>query len=228
MSDILGFVLEAARGRMRWQTRRWRKVVRWVVRRGGVGLGKGGGGGWLALLICKTANLRTLCLPALSSSFSTFSTTAFSSYGGPTRSFSLLPAPLSFSISIYVSIYLSRSAHFGSTSLPSSRALLGPCKHAHQSTLSPSRSCHSLPSHLPAFPHPCGTSRKLYVPTLATLNAGLARDNPRPPPPPSTAAATPRVARRPTHLRHPTACSLFSSRRRSSRIHNQLTNTQVA
>lgn len=129
MSDILGFVLEAARGRMRWQTRRWRKVVRWVVRRGGgVGLGKGGGGGWLALLICKTANLRTLCLPALSSSFSTFSTTAFSSYGGPTRSFSLLPAPLSFSISIYVSIYLSRSAHFGSTSLPSSRALLGPCK----------------------------------------------------------------------------------------------------
>lgn len=35
MSDILGFVLEAARGRMRWQTRRWRKVVRWVVRRGG-------------------------------------------------------------------------------------------------------------------------------------------------------------------------------------------------
>lgn len=31
---------------------------------------KGGGGGWLALLICKTANLRTLCLPALSSSFS--------------------------------------------------------------------------------------------------------------------------------------------------------------
>lgn len=58
MSDILGFVLEAARGR-RWRrrwTRRWRKVVRWVV-----GLGKGGGGGWLALLICKTANLRTLC-----------------------------------------------------------------------------------------------------------------------------------------------------------------------
>lgn len=38
MSDILGFVLEAARGRRkrrRWRTRRWRKVVRWVVRRGG-------------------------------------------------------------------------------------------------------------------------------------------------------------------------------------------------
>lgn len=41
MSDILGFVLEAARGR-RWRrrrrrrrwTKRWRKVVRWVVRRG--------------------------------------------------------------------------------------------------------------------------------------------------------------------------------------------------
>lgn len=39
----------------------------------GGGPRKGGGGGWLALLICKTANLRTLCLPALSSSFSTFS-----------------------------------------------------------------------------------------------------------------------------------------------------------
>lgn len=52
---------------------------------------RGGGGGWLALLICKTANLRTLCLPALLFSFSTFSTTAFSSYGGPTRSFSPFP-----------------------------------------------------------------------------------------------------------------------------------------
>lgn len=221
MSDILGFVLEAARGRRRrkrrrWRTRRWRKVVRWVVRRG-VGLGKGGGGGWLALLICKTANLRTLCLPALSSSFSTFSTTAFSSYGGPTRSFSLLPSSLS----------LSRLISAQPVFLP--RARLSPCKHAHQSTLSPSRSRHSLPSHLPTFPHPYGTSRKLYVPTLATLNAGLARDNPRPSPPPSTAAATPRVARRPTHLRHPTPpAPLFSSRRRSSRIHNQLTNTQVA
>lgn len=70
----------------------------------GVGLGKGGGGGWLALLICKTANLRTLCLPALSSSFSTFSTTAFSSYGRP-RSFSLLPT----SIYLYHSLSLSPS-----------------------------------------------------------------------------------------------------------------------
>lgn len=156
----------------------------------GVGLGKGGGG-WLALLICKTANLRTLCLPALSSSFSTFSTTAFSSYGRPLLALSRFyplspPSPSSFS--------LARSTHFGSVSPPLSRTLLGPCKHAYQSTLSLSRSRHSLPSHLLAFPHPCGTSRKLYVPTLATLNAGLARDNPRPPPPPSTAAATPRVA----------------------------------
>lgn len=154
-----------------------------------MGLGKGGGG-WLALLICKTANLRTLCLPALSSSFSTFSTTAFSSYGRPllalSRFYPLSPSPPSFS--------LARSTHFGSVSPPLSRTLLGPCKHAYQSTLSLSRSRHSLPSHLLAFPHPCGTSRKLYVPTLATLNAGLARDNPRPPPPPSTAAATPRVA----------------------------------
>lgn len=83
---------------------------------GGVGLGKGGGGGWLALLICKTANLRTLCLPALSSSFSTFSTTAFSSYDGPTRSFSLLPSSHSLSLA------LSLSTHFGSACLPPSRA----------------------------------------------------------------------------------------------------------
>lgn len=149
----------------------------------GVGLGKGGGGGWLALLICKTANLRTLCLPALSSSFSTFSTTAFSSYGRHLLALSRFYLPLSLS--------LARSPHFGSISLPLSRTFLGPCKHAYQFTLSLSRSRHSLPSHLLAFPHPCGTSRKLYVPTLATLNAGLARDNPRPPPPPSTAAATP-------------------------------------
>lgn len=97
MSDILGFVLEAARGRRRrWRTRRWRKVVRWVVRRGWAS--EKGGGGWLALLICKTANLRTLCLPALSSSFSTFSTTAFSSYGRPllalSRFYPLSPLPL--------------------------------------------------------------------------------------------------------------------------------------
>lgn len=87
----------------------------------GVGLGKGGGGGWLALLICKTANLRTLCLPALSSSFSTFSTTAFSSYGRP-RSFSLLPT----SIYLYHSLSLPRSTHFGSISPPLSRTLPRP------------------------------------------------------------------------------------------------------
>lgn len=45
-------------------------------------------GGWLALLICKTANLRTLCLPVLLLVLSTFSA-AFSSYSGTTRSFSL-------------------------------------------------------------------------------------------------------------------------------------------
>lgn len=154
-----------------------------------MGLGKGGGGGWLALLICKTANLRTLCLPALSSSFSTFSTTAFSSYGRPLLALSRFYLPLAHALSLPLARLI--SAHL---SLPLSRMLLGPCKHAYQFTLSLSRSCHSLPSHLLAFPHPCGTSRKLYVPTLATLNAGLARDNPRPPPPPSTAAATPRVA----------------------------------
>lgn len=49
---------------------------------------KGEGCGWLALLICKTANLRTLCLPVLLFVLSTFST-AFSSYGETTRSFSL-------------------------------------------------------------------------------------------------------------------------------------------
>lgn len=66
----------------------------------GVGLGKGGGGGWLALLICKTANLRTLCLPALSSSFSTFSTTAFSSYGRPLLALSRFYLPPSLSRSL--------------------------------------------------------------------------------------------------------------------------------
>lgn len=153
----------------------------------GVGLGKGGGGGWLALLICKTANLRTLCLPALSSSFSTFSTTAFSSYGRPLLALSRFYYP-------FLSLSRARLISAQSLFLSLTHASLGPCKHAYQFTLSLSRSRHSLPSHLLAFPHPCGTSRKLYVPTLATLNAGLARDNPRPPPPPSTAAATPRVA----------------------------------
>lgn len=79
----------------------------------GVGLRKGGGGGWLALLICKTANLRTLCLPALSSSFSTFSTTAFSSYGRPL---------LALSRFYYPFLSLARSTHFGSISLPLSHA----------------------------------------------------------------------------------------------------------
>lgn len=73
-----------------------------------MGLGKGGGGGWLALLICKTANLRTLCLPALSSSFSTFSTTAFSSYGGPTSLF-LAFTRASLFLYLYLRIYLSIS-----------------------------------------------------------------------------------------------------------------------
>lgn len=143
-----------------------------------------------------------------------------------TRSFSLLPT----SIYLCHSLSFPRSTHFGTFSLPLSRTLLGPCKHAYQFTLSLSRFRHSLPSHLLAFPHPCGTSRKLYVPTLATLNAGLARDNPRPPPPPSTAAATPRVALPSSYPSLPPhrPCPLFSSRRRSSWIHNQLTNTQVA
>lgn len=99
---------------------------------------------------------------------------------------SLLP-PLSLFLSL---LYDSFRLNLSSSLTPASR----PLQHAYQSTLSLSRSRRSLPSHLLAFPHPCGTSRKLYVPTLATLNAGLARDNPRPSPPPSTAAATPRVA----------------------------------
>ncbi|KYM99768.1 hypothetical protein ALC62_09386, partial [Cyphomyrmex costatus] len=99
------------------------------------------------------------CRPAhrssTSSSFSTFSsTTAFSSYGAPTRSFTPRLSRSLDSFRLNLSASLTR-------------------------------------------PHPCGTSRKLYVPTLATLNAGLARDNPRPPPPPSTAAppSRPRLLR---------------------------------
>lgn len=151
MSDILGFVLEAARGRRRrWRTRRWRKVVRWVVRRG-VGLGKGGGGGWLALLICKTANLRTLCLPALSSSFSTFSTTAFSSYGGPTRSFSLLLPSLSLSVSL--------------ARLISAQPVFLP--HACFSALANTHTnphCHSLALAFPSVSLACVLSSLRYVP----------------------------------------------------------------
>lgn len=185
----------------------------------GGGPRKGGWGGWLALLICKTANLRTLCLPALSSSLRsphsppppslrTVDLLSLSPLPSLTFSPSLsssftFPLPVSLSRSLFLFLYL----YFDSSRLPRSRLFLNPRKtHSHRSTLSLSRS--RRPSHSPAFPHPCGTSRKLYVPTLATLNAGLARDNPRPSPPPSTPAASPPssssssspTARRPTRL----------------------------
>lgn len=101
----------------------------------GVGLGKGGGGGWLALLICKTANLRTLCLPALSSSFSTFSTTAFSSYGRPL---------LALSRFYYPFLSLARSTHFGSISLPLSHARFSALANTHTNS-----HCHSLALAIP-------------------------------------------------------------------------------
>ncbi|KYN36865.1 hypothetical protein ALC56_08656 [Trachymyrmex septentrionalis] len=123
-----------------------------------------------------------------SSSFSTFSTTAFSSYGGPTRSFSLLsPPPLSLSLSL--SLALSRSLFLALSRLISAQPLF--LSHTRFSGLANTHTnphCHSLALAIP-FRLTC---LRLYVPTLATLNAGLARDNPRPPPPPSTAAATPR------------------------------------
>lgn len=108
------------------------------------------------------------------------------------RTYSLfLPFPLSLSRSPVLSLAPAPSISTQPVFLP--RAFLNPRKHAHQSRLSLSRSLAGPPSsHSPAFPHPCGTSRKLYVPTLATLNAGLARDNPRPSPPPSTTADPPR------------------------------------
>lgn len=87
----------------------------------GVGLGKGGGGGWLALLICKTANLRTLCLPALSSSFSTFSTTAFSSYGRPLLALSRFYLPLAHALSLPLARLI--SAHLSSSLTHASRPL---------------------------------------------------------------------------------------------------------
>jgi len=155
----------------------------------GGGPRKGGGGGWLALLICKTANLRTLLTRALLFVLHIL----YHCLLFLRRTYSHFLAFTSIPLSLSLSIYLSRLTHFGSISLPSSRVLLGPCKHAHQSTLSLSRFRQSLPSHLPAFPHPCGTSRKLYVPTLATLNAGLAGDNPRPSPPPPLPPGSPVV-----------------------------------
>lgn len=147
-------------------------MVRWVFQRV-VGLGKGGGGGWLALLICKTANLQTLCLPTLLFVLSTFST-VFSSYGGPIRSFSLSLSP---------------------TLCISTRPLFLPC--ARFSALANTHTnphCHSLalaiPVSLSCVPSSL-RSCKLYVPTLATLNAGLARDNPQPSLPLSATAAPP-------------------------------------
>lgn len=166
-------------------------------------------------MICKTANLRTLCLPALLFSRSPHSPPPPSlrtanllslsplSLVTPVlslaRSFSLTcSCPLSLSLSISARFPLAPSISTHPVFLP--RAFLNPRKHTHTYTNS---DCHSLAlspsspppssrpspsSHSPAFPHPCGTSRKLYVPTLATLNAGLARDNPRPSPPPSTTA----------------------------------------
>lgn len=179
----------------------------------GGGPRKGGGGGWLALLICKTANLRTLCLPALSSSFSTFSLPPPSLPTVDLLALSRLP-----SLSRFLFLYLSLPFSLFSLSLPiSTQSLFLP--HAHFSALANTHTnlhCHSLaptrslPSHLPAFSHPCGTSRKLYVPTLATLNAGLARDNPRPSPLPSTAAATLRPTIRPSYPSPPPATCPFS------------------
>lgn len=73
----------------------------------GGGPRKGGGGGWLALLICKTANLRTLCLPALSSSFSTFSLPPPSLPTVDLLALSHLPSlSLAFSSSISLSLSL--------------------------------------------------------------------------------------------------------------------------
>lgn len=128
----------------------------------GGGPRKGGGGGWLALLICKTANLRTLCLPALSSSFSTFSLPPPSLPTVDLLALSRLPSLSRFLflyLSLPFSLFLSLPSHFDSISLPSSRAFLGPCKHAHQSTLSLSR---SYP--FPSVSLACVLSSLRYVP----------------------------------------------------------------
>lgn len=104
----------------------------------GGGPRKGGGGGWLALLICKTANLRTLCLPALSSSFSTFSLPPPSL---PTVGLLALSRLPSLSLSLFIL----------SLSLPiSTQSLFLP--HAHFSALANTHTnlhCHSLASTVP-------------------------------------------------------------------------------
>jgi len=137
---------------------------------GWAGGGMGWVGGWLALLICKTANLRTLCLPALLFVLHILHRLLF-----------LRAQPLALSPP---SLSLALSPRITTRPLLLARASERASERAHRSTSSLSRS-RSLS---PAFSHPCGTSRKLYVPTLATLNAGLARDNPRPSPPPSATA----------------------------------------
>lgn len=140
-------------------------------------------------MICKTANLRTLCLPAL---LFVLHILHHRLLFGPTRSFSPFPC---LSLAPPFSLSLSRSCtlYFDSTRLPPSRVSQPSQTRTPIQIVTLSLSRRPPPSsHSPAFPHPCGTSRKLYVPTLATLNAGLARDNPRPSPPPSTTADPPR------------------------------------
>lgn len=107
---------------------------------------KGGGGGWLALLICKTANLRTLCLPALSSSFSTFSPPPPSLPTVGLLALSRLP-----SLSCFLFLYLALPFSLFSLSLPiSTQSLFLP--HAHFSALANTHTnlhCHSLAPTVP-------------------------------------------------------------------------------
>lgn len=120
---------------------------------------RGGGGGWLALLICKTANLRTLCLPALLFSFSTFSTTAFSSYGGPTRSFSPFPYR-SFSLTLSLSLSSSLSHPLFRLISSFSRARFSTLANTHTNP-----DCHSLAlSSFPSVSLVCVPSSLRYVP----------------------------------------------------------------